>query len=129
VFSGGGEKPPEITDTSGQDEDEDVMLPGFSYAGADWWGKEEESGPTRASANTAQENGYGRREPAQANDDFIPGFGASEGAFSSRQGGQLPSQEDTYGSAGGEEWNRGSSGVGAGGRSSRWGTRRGGPRY
>ncbi|KAI6104712.1 hypothetical protein EV401DRAFT_641816 [Pisolithus croceorrhizus] len=33
VFSGGGEKPPEAVDMSGQDEDEEVMVPGFNYGG------------------------------------------------------------------------------------------------
>ncbi|KAN0075521.1 WD40-repeat-containing domain protein [Tylopilus felleus] len=31
VFAGGGEKPPEVTDVSGQEDDEDGMVPGFSY--------------------------------------------------------------------------------------------------
>lgn len=31
MFAGGGEKPPEVTDVSGQDDDEDGMVPGFSY--------------------------------------------------------------------------------------------------
>ncbi|KAL6308685.1 WD40-repeat-containing domain protein, partial [Sparassis latifolia] len=44
VFSGGGEKPPDVTDTAGQDEDEEPMVPGFAFgagAGPGWWGKEE----------------------------------------------------------------------------------------
>lgn len=31
MFAGGGEKPPEVTDVSGQDDEEDGMVPGFSY--------------------------------------------------------------------------------------------------
>ncbi|KAF8553755.1 WD40 repeat-like protein [Imleria badia] len=31
VFAGGGEKPPEVTDVSGQEDEEDAMVPGFSY--------------------------------------------------------------------------------------------------
>ena len=31
MFAGGGEKPPEVTDVSGQEDEEDAMVPGFSY--------------------------------------------------------------------------------------------------
>ena len=62
MFAGGGEKPPEVTDVSGQDDEEDVMVPGFSYgggpggeigggfgvsstggAGGRWWGRDEDA--------------------------------------------------------------------------------------
>ena len=33
MFAGGGEKPPEVTDVSGQEDEEDAMVPGFSYGG------------------------------------------------------------------------------------------------
>jgi len=133
VFSGGGEKPPEIMDTSGQDEEDDAMVPGFSYAGGGgWWGKEEEASGN--AVDPSSENGYVRRagQPESAVDDFIPGFGASDSASSvtARQSGPLPSQEDMFGTGsapedwsrggGGEDWSRG------GGRQSRWGPRRGG---
>ena len=142
VFSGGGEKPPEIIDTSGQDEDEDAMVPGFSYGGAggNWYGKDEE-GDGGAALHTSSENGYGRRGPYSESsgggmtDDFIPGFGASENNGSlpvaGRQSGPLPSQEDMVRVTGNEpQWTRGGSrgGGSAGSRQSRWGPR-GGPRY
>jgi len=136
VFSGGGEKPPEIIDTSGQDEDDDAM-PGFSYGG---YGKDED-GDGGAPNNPSSENGYGRRGPYSESsgggmtDDFIPGFGASENTGSSsvagRQSGPLPSQEDMVRVTGNEpQWSRGSGrgGAGGGNRQSRWGTR-GGGRY
>lgn len=144
VFSGGGEKPPEITDASGQDEDDDAMVPGFSYGGVGggWYGKEEE-GDGGTAANVASEDGYGKRAPYSENagagsmDDFIPGFGTSENtgaSLAAKQSGPLPSQEDMVRVTGNEpQWNRGggsgSSGSAAGGsRQSRWGPR-GGTRY
>jgi len=147
VFSGGGEKPPEITDTSGQDEDEDTMVPGFSYGGTggSWYGKDED-GDGGAGHNLPSENGYGRRGPYSEStaggmtDDFIPGFGASDSASSSsvaiRQSGPLPSQEDMVRVTGNEpQWGRGGgrggggSGAIGGSRQSRWGPRGGGGRY
>lgn len=133
VFSGGGEKPPEIIDMSGQDEDEDAMVPGFSYGG--WWGKDEEA--AGGSVPPSSENGYVRKGASEtggtSGEDFIPGFGASDSTNSgvARQSGPLPSQEDMFGtgsgvdewSRGGEDWSRGG-GAGAG-RQSRWGPRRG----
>lgn len=142
VFSGGGEKPPEIIDTSGQDEDDDAMVPGFSYGGAggSWYGKDED-GDGGAPNNPSSENGYGRRVPYSESsgggmtDDFIPGFGASENTGSSsvagRQSGPLPSQEDMVRVTGNEpQWGRGGGrGVAGGGnRQGRWGPR-GGGRY
>ena len=97
VFSGGGEKPPEIIDTSGQDEDEDTMVPGFG--GGAWWGKDEDGGAP---------NEHLAEYP---DDDFIPGFSTSDAA--SRPNGQMvppalqqqqhqqQQQESMYG--GGEE--------------------------
>jgi polyadenylation factor subunit 2 len=146
VFSGGGEKPPEIIDTSGQDEDDDNMnFPGFSsYGGAsgNLYGKDED-GDGGAPNNPSSENGYGRRGPYSESsgggmtDDFIPGFGASENIGSSsvagRQSGPLPSQEDMVRVTGNEpQWGRGGGGgrggAGGGSRQSRWGPR-GGGRY
>lgn len=150
VFSGGGEKPPEIVDMSGQDDDDDAMVPGFGYAGAGgstgtWWGKDEQGGAgaqANGSGGMVGENGFSRMGVGEsgdttAADDFIPGFGSSDNSAAQRQ-------QDTYGS---EDWNRGggggAGGSGSGGgagdewrggnRSGRWGpaARRGGggPRY
>ena len=106
VFSGGGEKPPEIIDTSGQDEDEDAMVPGFGYgaggAGGAWWAKDEDG------AGPSNEGGGGGHFSEYPDDDFIPGFGASASSDApSRQNGHLPlphqqqQQDNMYG--GGEE--------------------------
>ena len=150
VFSGGGEKPPEIIDTGGQDEDEDAMVPGFG-SGA-WWGKEEDGGGQN-------EGGGGGPLGEYADDDFIPGFSASDAA-SSRPNGQIPppsfqqqqqqqqQQESMYGGGGerrldefgrdreigsrsavtgssNDDWGRGG-GAGGSHRSARFGPRRGG---
>ena len=143
VFSGGGEKPPEINDTSGQDEDDDVMVPGFSYGGTGggWFGKDED-GDGSVGHNASSENGYGRRAPYSESagggmtDDFIPGFGASENtgpsSVAGRQSGPLPTQEDMVRVTGNEpQWGRGGGRGGVTGnasRQSRWGPR-GGGRY
>ncbi|KAF8811992.1 WD40 repeat-like protein [Phlegmacium glaucopus] len=106
VFSGGGEKPPEIIDTSGQDEDEDVMVPGFGYGGGGgggaWWGKDEDGG--------GPSNEGGGQFAEYPDDDFIPGFGASASSdAASRQNGHIPSpyqqqqQQDNMYGGGGEE--------------------------
>ncbi|KAF8894801.1 WD40-repeat-containing domain protein [Infundibulicybe gibba] len=130
VFSGGGEKPPEIVDTTGQDEDEDAMVPGFSYgtggggAGAGpWWGKDEDGadaagagsgGPSSETGNPYRAGGYSDN----ANDDFIPGFGSTEISVAGRQTGPLPSQEDMFGTGNGpDEWAPGNHGFGGGGGS------------
>jgi len=130
VFSGGGEKPPEILDMAGQDEEEDAMVPGFGYvaagSGPGWWGKDEEADGPMQQSSSYENNNYARRGYQESGtDDFIPGFGASEsgGSAAGRQSGPLPSQEDMFGGDTPhpqEEW-RG----GRGGRNSRWGGRRG----
>ncbi|KAF9234497.1 WD40-repeat-containing domain protein [Melanogaster broomeanus] len=146
VFSGGGEKPPEMTDLSGQEEDEDAMVPGFSYGGGDgvgagvgganasagrWWGKEEDA----AGASNAPPDGYAYRaaqfggDDAMNADDFIPGLGlggaehmgnAPSTPVAPKQNGPLPPQEDMW------------TGGGSGGRGEDWGAAeyggRGGPR-
>lgn len=114
VFSGGGEKPPEIIDMSGQDDEDDAMVPGFSYGGTNkWWGKDEDT------AVGLGDNGYTQRAPfsgedQMGSDDFIPGFGTSDNfgggsgpsAVAPKQSGPLPGQEEmwTADSRGGEEW-------------------------
>jgi len=137
VFSGGGEKPPEIIDTSGQDEDDEAMVPGFSYgggAGGNWYGKDEDG--EGGAYQSSPENGYNRRGPYSESsgggmtDDFIPGFGASESTGSSsvtgRQSGPLPSQEDMVRVTGNEpQWPRGGGRGGSSSRQSRWGPRGG----
>lgn len=145
VFSGGGEKPPEITDTAGQEEDEEAMVPGFGFGGSgggavaqSWWGKEEELDAAAGASNAYDSRFAPRGRQDQGNDDFIPGFSASEGPGLSRQGAPLPSQEDVYGSGdvpAAEDWrggrgrnyNHGGNGGhgGHGGHGGRWGGRRG----
>lgn len=115
VFSGGGEKPPDIVDMSGQDEDgyDDQFVPGFASGGGGggggggWYGKEEDGGGGGGGGGGSEGSGNRSRMGFSENampgmsDDFIPGFGGggSESANGSsgvagRQGGPLPSQED-----------------------------------
>jgi len=77
VFSGGGEKPPEVVEMSGQDDDEEVMVPGFNYGG-------EAGGGVGASGNetTGLNTSIGARSGAgkwwgNASDGF--GLGISSG--------------------------------------------------
>ncbi|KIJ63326.1 hypothetical protein HYDPIDRAFT_113306 [Hydnomerulius pinastri MD-312] len=141
VFSGGGEKPPEMTDLSGQDEEDDAMVPGFSYSGSAignggsrWWGKEEDgvaSGnlPLGASDRAPQF----AADDAMNSDDFIPGLGAADhmgvsGSVAPKQSGPLPPQEDMWTGGGGggrgDDWGGGGTGGGTGGGAG--GGRRGG---
>ncbi|TBU26067.1 WD40 repeat-like protein [Dichomitus squalens] len=142
VFSGGGEKPPEIIDTSGQDEDEDAMVPGFDMGagGGGWWGGKEEDGRDAMSNSASFSGGYppngGQLNAMDTGEDMIPGLGGgipglsgsdggsvSAGPVLGRQSGPLPSQEDMFGHGGGEPDGVESS---RGGRGRRWG--RGGHR-
>ena len=133
VFSGGGEKPPEVTDTSGQDEDEEAMVPGFGAGG--WWGGKEEDGVPNS---TSYGGGYQSGTAMDTNEDFIPGIGgfdsSASGAVAGRQSGPLPSQEDMFGQGGtaesdghegrgnrGRRWGRGGGGHGGHGGGSRRG--------
>ncbi|KAI0818668.1 WD40-repeat-containing domain protein [Irpex lacteus] len=113
VFSGGGEKPPEV---SAADDDDDAFVPGIgSGIGPSW-----EDGP---------DDSFGRDQ-----DDFIPGFGASDtagpapgrgsdfgymGGGSGGQNGNMPQSEDSFGQGEGDQWrrngNRGGYGGGGGG--------------
>lgn len=117
VFSGGGEKPPEIIDMSGQDDEDDAMVPGFSYGGTTkWWGKEED--PVGLGDSSRVQRAFSS-EDAMDTEDFIPGlgsadqFGGSAGssAVAPKQSGPLPGQE--------EMWTADS-------RAEDWGNRRGG---
>lgn len=133
VFSAGGEKPPDMVDTSQQDEeDEGMAVPGFGFGGAQQqqppqlqqgaWKQEDGGGPN---GWRGQGQGYGKAEPE---DDFIPGFGDGPGAaVAGRQGGPLPPQQDVYGGGPGgpDDFGRGEGRGGRGGRQSRWGPRRG----
>ncbi|KAJ6546857.1 WD40-repeat-containing domain protein [Mycena capillaripes] len=146
VFSGGGEKPPEVADTGGQDDEEDAMAmaPGFG-GGTAWWNREDETRAGGGGGGGAGVDAFGRASRG-FDDDFIPGFGASENRDApSRQGGSstqedMYPQEDSYsysnsgrggggGGGGGDDWNnRG----GSNSRQSRWGPRArggGGGRY
>ncbi|KAI6009494.1 WD40-repeat-containing domain protein [Pisolithus orientalis] len=103
VFSGGGEKPPEVVDMSGQEEDEEVMVPGFSYGGgtgasglgngfaaaggsgtAKWWGNDTDGvGYSTTNGNPPFGPSSDARVPFSGDDgmnsdDFIPGLGAAE---------------------------------------------------
>ncbi len=98
------EKPSDVVDMSGQDDDDDIFVPGFGaaaiastgrsgYAGStviglgtpygrSWGGKEEEDQrqPSSMGMTSGTENGYGGQSGGQydlTGDDFIPGFGAS----------------------------------------------------
>lgn len=116
VFSGGGEKPPEIIDMSGQDDEDDAMVPGFSYGGTNkWWGKDEDTGVGLGDSSYSQRAPMSGDDP-MGSDDFIPGFGsadnfggASSSAVAPKQSGPLPGQEemwtaDSRGDSRGEEW-------------------------
>ncbi|KAF4604238.1 pre-mRNA cleavage and polyadenylation factor (CPF) complex subunit [Pleurotus pulmonarius] len=111
VFSADGQKPPEMNDTAGQDDDEDTMVPGFSF-GQGWWGKGEDG------ANDAD----GGRGDGGDEGYTIPGFGGDNSVAKMER--PMPPQENMYGGgAGGDEsnWGRG----GGGSRHGRWGGRRG----
>lgn len=138
VFSGGGEKPPEINDTAGQEDDDDAM-PGFV---GNWYGKEDDGDASSMSLpGLPSGNGHDRRGPYSESvgggmtEDYIPGFDSGDSAgpgVAGRQSGPLPSQEDMVRVTGNEpQWNRGGGdrarGAGGGGsRQSRWGPRGGG---
>lgn len=139
VFSAGGEKPPQIVDMSGQEEDEDTALPGLGFGGvgSGWWGKDE---PAPGVDNGTPGLGNGGLGNNMAVDDDIPGFGSSDvpglgGGSSSGMGGMGPGgpippalrqnganslQDDSYGD------NLPGFGGGGRGRGDDWGQRRGG---
>ncbi|KAF8968246.1 WD40-repeat-containing domain protein [Flammula alnicola] len=132
VFSGGGEKPPEIVDMSGQDEEEDAMVPGFGYGGggggaaaggAPWWGKEEEAGGP-SNDNGPRRGGAGGFSEYQGGEDFIPGFGGSSDVPSRQNGYSSMAQQDGYGGGEKDEFGRdrdvGRSGAGGGGSNDDW---------
>ncbi|KAK2460662.1 hypothetical protein APHAL10511_007132 [Amanita phalloides] len=131
VFSGGGEKPPEVTDTSGQDEEDDVMVPGFGIGyggngiapaggqgnGEGWWSRD---GDSNAALPMASDTTYGRGYDLNGADDFIPGFSSS--TITPRQNPYAPSQQSETQSAS-DDWNQ--PGVDwTGNRQSRWGAPR-----
>jgi len=109
---------------SGQDDEDDAMVPGFSYGGANkWWGKEE------GDAGGLGEGGYVQREDVMmGSDDFIPGLGAADPfggtpgpsasapAVAPKQSGPLPGQEEMWtADSRGEDWgNRRGGWVGRG---------------
>ncbi|KAF7359148.1 hypothetical protein MSAN_01256400 [Mycena sanguinolenta] len=141
VFSGGGEKPPEVVDTGGQDDEDDVMpmAPGFGggsgpgpgpAAGGGWWSRGDDGGtdPFGRTSRGGHDGG---------DDEFIPGFGAADREAPSRQ-------EDAYPQEGSWNYNNNSRSNGGGrddwndrggARQSRWGPPRnfrgggGGARY
>ena len=135
VFSGGGEKPPEITDTSGQDEEDDIMVPGFgtgyfgngiSSAGGQgggdaWWSRDGE-GSTSIPTTSDLAHGRGGYSDGNGGDDLIPGFSSS--APSSRQNPYPPPQQPENHNHVMDEWSQ-SGAEWAGNRQSRWGPRKG----
>ncbi|KAH7928169.1 WD40 repeat-like protein [Leucogyrophana mollusca] len=143
VFSGGGEKPPEMNDMSGQDDEEDAMVPGFGYGGnggSKWWGKEEDgNNPPLGASDGYPQRGLFSGDDGMGSDDFIPGLGAADhfppprgsSPVAPRQSGPLPSQEDMFGTGNrGDDWSSrggggGAGGGGGGGWSNRKGQRRG----
>ncbi|KAH9483622.1 Polyadenylation factor subunit 2 [Psilocybe cubensis] len=145
VFSGGGEKPPEIVDMQGQEEEEDAMVPGFGAGGgggnAAWWGKEEDGGAGGGPSDIGPRRGGGY--PDHAEEDFIPGFGGGPPADSRpRQNGYSSMAHDSYensekdefgrdrdlNSGGGhghsDDWGRGGGGGGGYNRGARFGPSR-----
>ena len=100
MFAGGGEKPPEVTDVSGQDDEEDAMVPGFSYGsgpsggggigggfgigsgggmngpGGRWWGRDEDAPGANATAGAGTglpglSDGFGYRAAPFGADDAM----------------------------------------------------------
>ncbi|KAF5318013.1 hypothetical protein D9619_012251 [Psilocybe cf. subviscida] len=128
VFSGGGEKPPDMVDMAGQDEEDEAMVPGFSYGGGApsanagafasssnpagnlWWGKEEDSGAAP-----------GLNDRRDADEFVLPGFG---GADNSRQQPAVQ-QQDMYGGGEKDEFGRDRE-PSRGGHNDDWGHRGGG---
>ncbi|KAF7965133.1 hypothetical protein HWV62_45525 [Athelia sp. TMB] len=81
VFSGGGEKPPDVVDMSGQDDEDDQFVPGFAPGG--WYGKEEDGagmGGSELGPGNRSRAGYGESTFPGMSDDFIPGFGGGGAA-------------------------------------------------
>jgi len=135
VFSGGGEKPPEIVDMAGQDEEEDAMVPGFGFGGGNvsgggvpWWVKDEEG-----AGDIGLKRG-GLSEPMDAEDFVLPGLGSSappprQNGYSS---GSMHQDGPSYGGADKDEFGRdresGRTGSGGGvfNRGARYGPRKGG---
>ncbi|EIW85562.1 WD40 repeat-like protein [Coniophora puteana RWD-64-598 SS2] len=105
VFAGGGEKPPEA-DAGGQDDEDDMMVPGFSFGagaggngfgsagpggggqGQGWWKQEDQGGNPLLGPSS---DGYVHRASfagdAMDSDDFIPGLGGGGGGGASGGGG------------------------------------------
>ncbi|KAI0093825.1 WD40-repeat-containing domain protein [Irpex rosettiformis] len=109
VFSGGGEKPPEV---SAADDDDDAFVPGIgSGIGPSW-----EDGPEVGM------NGHGQDAFGRDQDDFIPGFGASDAAGpdagymggGGRQNGNMQQPDTSYGHGDGDQWRRNGNGGGYG---------------
>ncbi|KIM49650.1 hypothetical protein M413DRAFT_438821 [Hebeloma cylindrosporum] len=151
VFSGGGEKPPEIVDMAGQEEEDDAMVPGFGFGGGanvpggggvPWWSGKDEDGVGDIGLRRA-----GVSSDVVDVDDFVlPGLGSSsvppprQNGYSS--GGMMMHQDgpgygggdkDEFGrdrepgraGGGNEDWARGGGGSGGFNRGARYGPRRG----
>ncbi|KAF9484986.1 WD40 repeat-like protein [Pholiota conissans] len=154
VFSGGGEKPPDILDSTGQDDEEEAMVPGFGFgfgggvggAGtgpntigggavggapiAPWWGKEEDGAPSIDRRGGSGEHHH------QGAEDFIPGFASSSSEAPSLHHNGYASmaqqqQQDVYGGPPekdefGRDRDFGGRGAGFGGENEGWGRNNGG---
>lgn len=154
VFSGGGEKPPEVGDTGGQDDDDENIVPGLGLASSAgtsgaipglWWDREEDT-------EMSSKQGGGQFEAAE--DDYIPGLTSSDAQYgrstfpvsSNYQEPAYDGERDEFGrdrdtgrSGGGEEdWRRGRGGHNGSGsgyrgsgynRGARYGPQRRGGRY
>ncbi|KAF8638812.1 hypothetical protein AX17_001870 [Amanita inopinata Kibby_2008] len=144
VFSGGGEKPPEVMDTTGQDEEEDTMVPGFGFGfvgngpgstgaqnnGESWWNREAENNASLSNI-MLPDAAYGRSggyNDVAIGDEAIPGFTSTSNS-ASRQSTYAPAQHHESP----DEWSQNnqvkSDWAGNVNRQSRWGPRRIGSRH
>ncbi|EKM83138.1 hypothetical protein AGABI1DRAFT_111633 [Agaricus bisporus var. burnettii JB137-S8] len=128
------EKPSDVMDLSGQDEDDDIFVPGFGAAQSNFvgsgfgigigtssnsgysrsWGvKEEDDSQYRQSSavgGAGMENGYANRSggigQSDSGDDFIPGFSASSEPVSRPPQQQQYRDQDMYGGSMLDEFGR-----------------------
>ena len=111
VFSGGGEKPPEVVDLQGQEEEEEAMpVPGFGGGGfggtsgggaaggggGALWSKEEDFGPF-TSSEPASRRGGGFGDHQDSDDFAIPGLGGPTAAANAQT---VPDSDESM------QWNR-----------------------
>ncbi|KAF8898228.1 WD40-repeat-containing domain protein [Gymnopilus junonius] len=121
VFSGGGEKPPEIVDMQGQEDEEEAMpVPGFGGGGfAGGIG----GGSAGSAGAGGPPNGY-----SYSSSYSYSGSQESFGDGGKDEFGRDRDYDDRGGGGGGEDWGRGGSSGGFN-RGGRYAPRRGGGRY